>query len=206
MTSTPTIYYFKVKARAEPLKVALSVRGIAYHVETISNEQAKNLEDYPFGQAPRYKDESVDLVQTNAILRHIGRKHDLYGSSLEQQAHIDVLVEGVQDILLKTFMAVVIKKDEESKSEFWAAHGDPSSKEGKTGGAHFSYLDAFIKKSQGSYAVGNTFTIADAALFCFLDIAQPALADKLSSTYPDLLAYYKQIAGLPAVQRYLSSD
>ncbi|KAK9832562.1 hypothetical protein WJX84_000906 [Apatococcus fuscideae] len=106
-------------------------------------------------------------------------------------------------------MAIVIKKDEESESEFWATHGGPSSRQGKAGGAHFSYLDAFIKKSQGSYAVGDTFTIADAAyaaLFCFLDIAQPAFTDKLSSTYPDLLAYYKRIAGLPALQEYLISD
>ena len=74
MASAPTIYYFDVKARAEPLKVALSGKGIPYKVEHISLEQVKNLEEYPFSQAPRYKDDSVDLVQTNAILRHIGRK------------------------------------------------------------------------------------------------------------------------------------
>lgn len=72
--SCPTIYYFNVKARAEPFKVALTAKGVAFKVETISREQAKNLEEYPFGQAPRYKDETVDLVQSNAILRHIGRK------------------------------------------------------------------------------------------------------------------------------------
>ena len=74
MASTPTIFYFNVKARAEPLKVALAVKGIAYKVDTISPEQAKNLNEYPFGQAPRFKDDVVDLVQSNAILRHIGRR------------------------------------------------------------------------------------------------------------------------------------
>lgn len=74
MASAPTLYYFDVKARAEPLKVALSGAGIAYKLEKISLDQAKNLEEYPFGQAPRFTDENVDLVQTNAILRHIGRK------------------------------------------------------------------------------------------------------------------------------------
>ena len=74
MASTPTIYYFDVKARAEPLKIALSVKGITYNYEIVKAEQVKNLDDFPFGQAPRYKDDTVDLVQTNAILRHIGRK------------------------------------------------------------------------------------------------------------------------------------
>lgn len=74
--------------------------------------------------------------------------------------------------------------------------------QGKTGGAHFSYLDAFVKKSQGSYAVGSSFTIADAALFCFLDLTQPALDDKLDAAYPDLQAYYKRIAELPELQSY----
>ena len=69
---------------------------------------------------------------------------------------------------------------------------------------HFAYLDAFVKKSQGSYAVGNSFTIADAALFSYLDLVQPALTDRLAAAYPELLAYYKRITELPALQGYLS--
>ena len=74
MASNPTIYYFDVKARAEPLKIALSAKGVTYNYEVVKPEQVKNLDEFPFGQAPRYKDDSVDLVQTNAILRHIGRR------------------------------------------------------------------------------------------------------------------------------------
>ncbi|KAK9816206.1 hypothetical protein WJX74_004486 [Apatococcus lobatus] len=206
MASVPTIYYFDVKARAEPLKVALAGKGIAYKLENISLEAVKNLEEYPFGQAPRYKDESVDLVQTNAILRHIGRKYNMYGQGLEQQADIDVLLEGIQDFIPKIYQALVVNKDESSKADFWANHGDPSSKQSKTAGAHFAYLDAYIRRSQGSYAVGDSFTIADAALFSFLhNVIQPTFGDKLAASYPDLQAHSKRIAELPVLKSYLES-
>ena len=71
---TPTIFYFDVKARAEPLKVALSLKNVQYDYQVVPRESIKNFEEYPFGQAPRYKDDTIDMVQSNAILRHIGRK------------------------------------------------------------------------------------------------------------------------------------
>ena len=79
--------------------------------------------------------------------------------------------------------------------------------QGKTGGAHLSYLDAYIKRSQGSYAVGDSFTIADAALFSFLhNVIQLIFGHELAASYPDLLAYARRVAQLPALSSYLSSD
>ena len=81
--------------------------------------------------------------------------------------------------------------------------------QGKTGGVHFSYLDSFIQKTPGSYAVGNLFTIADAALFSLMQVMQMpqvALADKLNASYPDLMAYTMQIAELPALKSYITSS
>ena len=78
--------------------------------------------------------------------------------------------------------------------------------QGKAGGAHFSFIDTFINNRQGSYAVGNTFTIADAALFSFLhNVIQPTYGNKLSASYPDLVAYINCIAELPSLRSYLSS-
>lgn len=74
---------------------------------------------------------------------------------------------------------------------------------------HFSYLDSFLKKNKGSYAVGDSFTIADAALFSLLQVMQMpqvALADKLTASYPDLMAYTKRITELPILKGYISSS
>jgi glutathione S-transferase len=46
-------------------------------------------------------DEDGDVCQSNAILRHIGRKHGLMGASLAEASAIDMLVDGVEDLKRK---------------------------------------------------------------------------------------------------------
>jgi glutathione S-transferase len=46
-------------------------------------------------------DEDGSVCQSNAILRHIGRKHGLMGASLADAAAIDMLVDGVEDLKRK---------------------------------------------------------------------------------------------------------
>ncbi len=44
---------------------------------------------YPMPWCRRYVDDEVDLVQSLAILRHVGRKHGLSGSTHAQQAAVE---------------------------------------------------------------------------------------------------------------------
>jgi len=37
------------------------------------------------------------MVQSNAICRHLGRKHAMYGASLADAAKIDQILDGVED-------------------------------------------------------------------------------------------------------------
>jgi hypothetical protein len=50
---------------------------------------------------PRFVDDEVDMTQSNAILRHIGRKHGLMGSTEKEHSMIDVAMEGVESIRAK---------------------------------------------------------------------------------------------------------
>lgn len=53
---------------------------------------------WPFGQAPAFQDGDLIVAQSDAILRHVGRKFDLYGSSLAEAALIDMVLLGVEDV------------------------------------------------------------------------------------------------------------
>jgi len=57
-----------------------------------------DLEHYPCAQCPRFKDEDVDMVQSNSIMRHIGRKHGMYGTGLAEAAQIDMILDAVESI------------------------------------------------------------------------------------------------------------
>lgn len=54
--------------------------------------------EWPFGQAPVFHDGDLIIAQSDAILRHIGRAHNLYGASLTDAALIDMILGGVEDL------------------------------------------------------------------------------------------------------------
>jgi hypothetical protein len=52
-----------------------------------------------FPNLPWYIDGDVKLTQSNAIIRHIGRKHNLFGKNVEEASEIDMLIDTSGDIL-----------------------------------------------------------------------------------------------------------
>ena len=51
---------------------------------------------------PRLIDGGSSILQSLAILRHVGRTHGLYGSSAADAARIDSLLDGLEDMRNKT--------------------------------------------------------------------------------------------------------
>ena len=47
---------------------------------------------------PVLYDDGFQVVQSNAILRHLGRKYNLYGSNLQEAARLDFVNDGVEDV------------------------------------------------------------------------------------------------------------
>ena len=60
--------------------------------------KANNAWDLDFPNLPYYIDGNVKLTQSNAILRHLGRQHGLYGSNDAQSSEIDMLLDTIKDI------------------------------------------------------------------------------------------------------------
>lgn len=48
--------------------------------------------------------------QSNSILRHVGRKHGLYGASRAEAAAIDMLLDGVEDLRVK-YLQLIYKEE-----------------------------------------------------------------------------------------------
>ena len=51
-----------------------------------------------FPNLPYYIDGELKLTQSMAIVRHLGRKHDLYGKSINESSTIDMLIDQASDI------------------------------------------------------------------------------------------------------------
>ena len=78
----PTVTYFDVRARAEPIRLILEELGVQYEDRQITDQEWSRLRSStPFGWLPVYRDGDLEIWQSNAIYRHLARVHDLYGSN-----------------------------------------------------------------------------------------------------------------------------
>ena len=75
--SLPTLTYFGLHAKAEPIRMLLKHKGVAFNDTTITFEQwAEIKQTTPSGQIPTYQlPNGKVLNQANAILRLLGRQH-----------------------------------------------------------------------------------------------------------------------------------
>ena len=73
--------------------------------------KAKNEWGLDFPNLPYFTDGDVKLTQSDAILRHLGRKHGLYGGSEKQAGHIDMLIDTAKDIKMALIMPNVVMKN-----------------------------------------------------------------------------------------------
>lgn len=108
------LWYFDARGRAEPIRLALAAAGLQFEEIFVSKNSTGGwvmdpevpgvtLPDFfPYRQVPVYE-ESVNgnylkLAQSNAILRHIARKHGLYGTDPLHVAYVDEILYAVDDI------------------------------------------------------------------------------------------------------------
>ncbi len=164
---------------------------------------------YPCGQVPRFQDDTVDMVQSNAIVRHLARKHDLYGSDLKENAVVDMVIETIESLKAK-YLALIYEDQlsDDAKSAYFKARIDVSGAEGRNSGAHFAYLDCMLKKCQngGEFALGEKFSVADIMIFDIVDMHLRIYGDDFKSAWPALVACHESVAALPGVAAYLKSD
>ncbi|PRW57978.1 flagellar associated [Chlorella sorokiniana] len=208
-----TVVYFDARAKAEAIRLTLAAAGADFENKFVAfadlaTEVKGNPAEYPFAQVPRYFDGEVDLVQTQAILRYLGRRHGLAGGSVREEALVDVLLEGIAD--LKSGIVPLVYRPnlqtDEAKQEHWEVHVAPEGlSTPDVRGAHVLYLQRFIEQhGQDGFAVGGALTVADIALFDLVSFYRQKFGGEFDATYPALVAHHAKIAALPRIAAYLA--
>jgi hypothetical protein len=96
----PVLTYFPIRGRAEPIRLLLEDAQIKYEDNRNFNWQQEkpNRDKYPFGQLPAISFGSLHIVQQDAILRHLAREHNYYGTLPEEMADADMIAGAVEDL------------------------------------------------------------------------------------------------------------
>jgi len=191
------LIYFQVRGRAEAIRYLFNDNGLDYEeVDCGPNWQTEWKSQMAFGQTPCLKDKDLTLVQSNAILRHLARKHGLYGSSEAEAAYIDMIVDGVEDVRGK-YAKLIYTNYNAGKEDYV--------KELPAQLLPFEKLISKLGDAKAGFSVGSKKSLSDYALFDLLDIhltLSPSCLDEM----PELTQFYKVVLSRPGITAYRQTD
>jgi glutathione S-transferase len=97
VSDKPRVIYFDIRGRAEPIRLLLEEVGTEYTNDHADLEWMTRKKDTPFGVLPIYEHGSLRIPESQAILRHLARVHDLYGDTEDDRVRCDIAEEALVD-------------------------------------------------------------------------------------------------------------
>eukprot|EP01101_Sappina_pedata_P013639 TRINITY_DN98_c0_g2_i1.p1 TRINITY_DN98_c0_g2~~TRINITY_DN98_c0_g2_i1.p1 ORF type:complete len:209 (-),score=117.14 TRINITY_DN98_c0_g2_i1:95-688(-) len=185
---TANLFYFNVKARAHLVVALLEVGNIPYRWERNFDWQTLK-PTTTFGQLPFIEIDGIEIAQSNAIARYIGKKANLEGEG-KDYAISEMLIEEQNDIL--TILARANKSDDIAGELKKALEVEIPK--------HFGFLEKLL--AHGGEFFGSKLTTGDVAIWSIVNIVidvDPAALDKFNK----LKAFYGRIEALAPIQKYL---
>uniref|UniRef100_A0A1I7Y067 Glutathione S-transferase n=1 Tax=Steinernema glaseri TaxID=37863 RepID=A0A1I7Y067_9BILA len=189
--------YFDIRGLAEMARLLLADNGIPFTEKRIktNEEWLKIKKQFSFGQIPCLKDDDVPIVQTGAIIRHLARKHNLYGRDEDDQCYADMFFEGIRDLHDKYVQLMYKDYETEGKKEQFLSTTLPLA---------LGQLEKLLVSRQNGeqFVLGDKISFVDYALFEELDvmlILDPTTLD----AFPSLKAFHKRINQRPSLKAYL---
>jgi glutathione S-transferase len=143
-----------------------------------------------------YEADGSILCQSRAIMRHIGRKYNMYGETEAEKVLIDTVIDACGDLFRAYFTVLFTHKMEEPHLTEFRTKADGFMK------VYESYL---VKSKSGFIAGTSNISIADIELFDQLDTllrSSPALIDN----YEHLKAWNAKIRARPRIAEYMDAE
>lgn len=188
------LIYFAIRGRAEPIRFLLEDVGLEYEDFMFQGVWAEYKTKTPFGALPLYEEDGETIAHSQAIIRHLARRHGVYGSN--ERAHLlaDIAEEAV------------VEAEDALWKPFWSEKRDAAMAEFATGPLKqtLSNLDAQLTRAGGPYWAGEELTFADYLVFRYLDEVDAFYSETLMG-FGQLVAFYRRMAARPRLAAYVSS-
>lgn len=211
-TARPKLTYFDIRGRGEPIRLALTDLGVDYEADTIErstwkDRKAAGIADGSlcFGQIPQFSDEDVCMVQMNAILRHLGRKHGAYGRSEADRSQVDMLLDAVEDGRAKYLELCYRERFAEDKVREFGERIVDASAGGSGFIANTERLLGRNPKDAAFLVAGEGPTVADYSCLDFIDNVLRIVPTALDAA-PLLKAWYDRMMARDRIKAYVASD
>jgi len=198
----PILGYWSIRGLAEPMRYLLHYTETEYEEKLYdigpdpATSKAAWLADkdklgLKFPNLPYYIDGDLKLTESAAIAGHLARKHNLAGDCEEDYIKLEV-AQGVVSQINLQFTYICYLPEHESKMDYFVGELPKKIKK-------FSELI-----EDGDYILGNKISYMDFHLFEVIERCLDMFPDSLADQ-PNLLAYHKRIASLPAIAKFRQS-
>lgn len=193
--------YFDMNGgRAEPVRLALAIGGIAFEDHRFSfAEFADVRKTAPFGQVPVLWVDGVQVTQCDAMLRYAGKLSGLYPSDAFQALRCDEVAYVVEEATTKLGPTFRLTGEAQKAARTALVEGSMP--------VYLKWLQTQLLGQGGEYFIENRLTVAD--LKVFIDVRglnsgrlDHIPKDLVEQVAPALNAHANRIANLPAVQAY----
>lgn len=197
MSTSYELLYFPLRGRAEPIRLLFALAKASYTNTGVTNWPEVKPKT-PLGQMPVLieRDETGErqIAQSGAIMRHLARVFDLYGSDEAQKTRTDFIAETANDWRTKfapVQFASFMNTDKSVIEKYWADLPTTLALFDRLLGDHDFYT-------------GKSPTYADALVFDTLDGNANMKAESLAE-FPRLGAFLARFRALPGVAEYLAN-
>nr|QST14956.1 GSTmu3a protein [Diaphanosoma celebensis] len=198
----PVLAYWDIRGLAQPIRLLLAYTGTEFEDKYYVCGPAPDYDkscwfdvkytlglDFP--NLPYYIDGDVKLTQSNAILRYIGGKHNLLGSTEKERIRVNLMENELGDFR-SVWVGLCYNPDFENlKSSY---HNDLPQKLGA--------LSKFLGGNK--WLAGENITIVDFILYEMLD--QHLIFDeKCLNDFGNLNAFHERFRALEKIEAYMKS-
>ena len=197
---TYKLYYFNLKARAEPIRWIFAQAGVKYEDIRLDKEQwAKMKPDTPNGSLPVLDVDGQMLAGSIPISRYVAEQHGLAGANEIENAQI----AGIDDLLTdiaNRFARFWFEKDEAAKAEM------KKDLEEKHLPNYLSFLEKSITTNAAPecWVFGKHVTYVDLRLTLSLEFVQMAMGnDKFLESYPGISKLRQSVLALPNIDKWI---
>lgn len=203
-----TLVYWDIRGLAQACRYALVYAGVDFddvRIDPGDPEAADYKQSWfahkqdvgiTFANLPYLIDEDVAIPQSNAILRHVCRKHGLIAETLQASAQNDAILDQLCDF--DSVMTRMCYGNFAAKDDWVACTMKPN----------LEKFNAVLAKGGKSWFGGDTIGSADFKAYEEFDkckiIAPEACAD-WPATLPALNSFMERFAAIPKIAEYLSS-
>lgn len=204
--------YFPIRGRAETIRLLLEDQKLPFTNKHVQREEWDNLKQQfrtspelrkkgPFGQLPILEDETsgLNIVQSQAILRHLARAHNLYGKNEQEMIRCDIVEEALVDANTELRQSAFDPNFNSRKEQFLANNLHTRLND-------LEFFFTLNPSKSDNYWVGSSVTFVDYYAWDYLDKVRTLNMDVLSK-YPHLHKFWKSFPEVrPNLAQYLKSD